>query len=193
MSDPAQSHPLHQTKKSIVKAIIAAFSVASILLVTAILPAEYGVDITGVGSVLGLTDMATEDVALAPRSRDEAQTFQKNSVQLRLAPGQGFEYKLRMKEGETLVYSWSASKELEYDFHGQYENDTSGFFESYRATTGNAAHGSLVAPFEGIHGWFWANRTGEPVVITLTIAGFYEIMGVVGGEEARGVTILSSQ
>ncbi len=39
------------------RATLIAFAVAAALLVTVVMPAEYGVDITGVGRVLGLTDM----------------------------------------------------------------------------------------------------------------------------------------
>jgi len=31
----------------------------------------------------------------------------------------------------------------------------------------------LVAAFDGSHGWFWRNRTGEPVTITLRTTGAY--------------------
>ena len=39
------------------QATILAVGVAAALLVTTILPAEYGIDPTGIGSVLGLTEM----------------------------------------------------------------------------------------------------------------------------------------
>ena len=47
-------------KSTIVAAVVAAF-----LLVIAILPAEYGIDPTGVGKVLGLTKMGEIKISLA--------------------------------------------------------------------------------------------------------------------------------
>ena len=35
------------------------------------------------------------------------------------------------------------------------------------------AHGSFAAPFAGIHGWYWKNRTEGKVTIKLTTTGFY--------------------
>jgi len=45
------------SKKQLNRATLIAAGVAVVLLATTILPAEYGVDPTGVGSVLGLTPM----------------------------------------------------------------------------------------------------------------------------------------
>ena len=35
------------------------------------------------------------------------------------------------------------------------------------------ANGSYVAPFTGIHGWYWENPGTEELIITLSTAGFY--------------------
>ena len=32
---------------------------------------------------------------------------------------------------------------------------------------------TFIAPFEGIHGWFWANHGSEAVTVTLNTAGFF--------------------
>jgi len=31
-----------------------------------------------------------------------------------------------------------------------------------------------VAPFDGVHGWYWLNDSQQPVLLRLQIAGFYE-------------------
>jgi hypothetical protein len=36
-------------------------------------------------------------------------------------------------------------------------------------------HGSLIAPFAGIHGWFLQNQEGESIVVTVRMSGFYEL------------------
>ena len=51
-----------------------------------------------------------------------------------------------------------------------------GYAQSYEkkpATSG--ASGTLNAPFPGIHGWYWENKTDHEVTVTLKSAGFYNI------------------
>jgi hypothetical protein len=47
-------------------------AVAGILLVTCVLPAEYGIDPTGVGRVLGLTQMGEVKMMLAEEAENNA-------------------------------------------------------------------------------------------------------------------------
>ncbi len=35
------------------------------------------------------------------------------------------------------------------------------------------ATSSYTAPFTGIHGWYWQNRTDRPVTLKLTATGFF--------------------
>ena len=44
-----------------------------------------------------------------------------------------------------------------------------------RRTAHDQASGTLTAPFSGIHGWYWENTTDQPVTVTLTTAGFYNL------------------
>lgn len=58
--------------------------------------------------------------------------------------------------------------------NGTFEENTSGTNISYekgRATPSQA--GRLTAAFDGSHGWFWRNRTEEPVTVTLRVRGDY--------------------
>jgi hypothetical protein len=50
---------------SLLRSTLIAAVVAGVLLVTCVLPAEYGVDPTGVGRVLGLTQMGEVKQAMA--------------------------------------------------------------------------------------------------------------------------------
>jgi hypothetical protein len=36
--------------------------------------------------------------------------------------------------------------------------------------------GTLVAAFDGKHGWFWRNRSAENATITLTTKGGYSVL-----------------
>ena len=49
----------------LIKSTFVAIALAALILVTAVLPAEYGIDPTGVGNVLGLTKMGEIKVSLA--------------------------------------------------------------------------------------------------------------------------------
>ena len=58
----------------LVKSTMVAITFAIIILVTAVLPAEYGIDPTGVGNVLGLTKMGEIKVSLAQEAAAEMVT-----------------------------------------------------------------------------------------------------------------------
>ncbi len=53
------------SSRSLLRSTVIALAVAMVLLATVVLPAEYGVDPTGVGRLLGLTEMGEIKVALA--------------------------------------------------------------------------------------------------------------------------------
>jgi len=43
-----------------------------------------------------------------------------------------------------------------------------------RCSTVFVFFGSFVAPFDGIHGWFWRNHSDKPVTIKVKVSGFFE-------------------
>lgn len=57
------------TSRQLIRSTLIAAVVASVLLVTVVMPAEYGVDPTGMGEVLGLTKMGGIKTALAEKAR----------------------------------------------------------------------------------------------------------------------------
>jgi len=59
------------TSRQLIRSTVVAMIVATLLLVTTVLPAEYGIDPTGAGEVLGLTDMGQVKMALAEEMRAE--------------------------------------------------------------------------------------------------------------------------
>jgi len=84
------------------------------------------------------------------------------------------EYKLHLKKGSTLQYSWKTSDEkLFFDFHGEPTGDTTGFFKSFQKNTLSQSSGSLTSEFDGTHGWYWKNNSAKSVVIILKVAGEY--------------------
>ena len=49
----------------------------------------------------------------------QAERFRFDSREIKLQPGEGMEIKYHMRKGAGLVYSWTASAPVLYDFHGQ--------------------------------------------------------------------------
>ena len=177
-----------QTRERIAVAAAAAMFVAGVVLMTAILPAEYGVDPLGTGKLLGLTQIAgaAPDAAVAaaggPTSlepvRPDANVpqqgrFQRDSKSFELGPLESVEYKYQMEKGGSLVYAWTATGKVKSEFHGEPEGAPRGYAEFYEKIDASAANGSFFAPTPGIHGWYWENLGSDPVTVTLTSAGFY--------------------
>lgn len=85
------------------------------------------------------------------------------------------EYKLQLTKGATFEYSWQSDKGmLFFDFHGEPEGDTTGYFKSFDKDTSSQSNGSLTAIFEGTHGWYWKNNNPYPVSITINLNGEYQ-------------------
>ena len=63
---------LAPTSRQLIRSTLLAVVVAALLLVTCVLPAEYGVDPTGVGRLLGLTQMGEVKMALAEEAANNA-------------------------------------------------------------------------------------------------------------------------
>lgn len=187
------------SKKQLNRATLIAAGVAAVLLVTTVLPAEYGVDPTGVGSVLGLTPMGqmkreqaaseanpqaaeanTGDLTLdaepaAPAASAAASGAQSGEVTLTLAPDQGEEVKATMTAGSDMQYEWSTGgPKVNFELHGEELNAAASDYTSYEKGTSAGESGAFRAPFDGTHGWFWRNRTGQPLTITVKATGNFQ-------------------
>ena len=187
------------TSRQLLRATAISAAVATALLVTVVLPAEYAIDPTGIGVKLGFTEMgeikeqlaqeaATDAAATAlaanaavpaPASSTAAAPQPAAASEVRsdvtsvtLEPGQGAEIKATMAEGLRLSYDWSVSGgAVNYDTHA----DAPGIdYHGYDKGQNSAREqGQLVAPFDGKHGWFWRNRGDTPVTVTLRTKGAY--------------------
>ena len=173
--------------------------IASVLLVTVVLPAEYGVDPTRVGSLLGLTEMGrikmqlaaeaeaeeaglavaasapaavTTPALAAPAGLASAPAGQRtDETVITLAHDQGVEIKLVMEEGARVDFTWTSSGgAVNFDTHADRPGTP---YHGYGKGSEQRVEGELVAAFTGSHGWFWRNRTGEPVTIILRTTGAY--------------------
>lgn len=184
------------TKRQLNRATLIAAGVAAVLLVTTVLPAEYGYDPTGIGSVLGLTpmgemkrDQAAEATTDAPAAETETADLtldepaatpaafggQAGEVTLTLAPNEGTEVKATMKAGGEFQYEWSTGgPKVNFELHGEEAGAASDEYTTYEKGTSAGAKGSFRAPFDGTHGWYWRNRTSAPLTVTVKATGAFE-------------------
>jgi hypothetical protein len=184
------------TSRQLVRSTAIAVAVAGALLVTIVLPSEYAIDPTGIGRVLGLTEMGEIKQQLAAEAAEEeaqaaaptpsaipvatspttqAAAARTDEMKLTLAPGEGAEIKVTADAGVAIAFDWAvAGGHVNYDTHGDKIGAPRGFYHGYgkgRQSTGE--RGTLVAAFDGGHGWFWRNRSGAPVTVTLKTSGRY--------------------
>jgi len=104
------------------------------------------------------------------------------TVTVTLKPGKGAEVQAELEAGQGLVFHWSASADVAVDLHGERLGSQSEY-TSYDIEAGQReGAGTLVAPFAGTHGWFWKNRSQQPVTVTVTITGFYKRLVRHGGQ-----------
>ena len=181
------------SSKQLLRSTFIALIVATVLLLTVVLPAEYGIDPTRIGRVLGLTKMGEIKTQLAEeaardRAADEVQTAapqktdshpakpmageKSDELTVTLKPGEGAEIKLAMAKGAKARYEWrSDGGRVNHDTHGDNPGGATHSFSKGREV--EADSGELIAPFDGNHGWFWRNRTGGEVTVTLKVSGEY--------------------
>ncbi len=179
-----------EVRQRLAAAAGAALLVAGLVLVMFVLPAEFAVDPTGVGAKtgllpLGVTGQQVEALTATAGSGATAgaaivvaqeRPVQQETVNFALAPGEGMEYKYRLDKGEALLYSWKSTAPVDVEFHAEPDGGPAGYAQTYeKVPQRTEASGTLTAPFPGIHGWFWDNKTSEPVTVTLTASGFYNM------------------
>ncbi|NQD38261.1 hypothetical protein HPT27_14635 [Permianibacter sp. IMCC34836] len=182
--------------RKLLYASAAAAAAAILILLTAVLPAEFGIDPTGIGEALGLKRVGELKQAHAPTASPSAlpippaatepavteveptaapvSAIQHNEFDITLQPGEGVEYKATMRVGQSMHYRWTTDQgELYFDFHGDAENAKNGEFTSYKEATDSSDSGDFTASFNGIHGWYWKNRTGKVIQVHLQTEGNY--------------------
>lgn len=182
------------TSRQLLGSTFAAIAAAAVILVTVVLPSEYGIDPTGAGRALGLTEMGEIKVQLAEEAAaDRATDAQEGDApaamastqpaaaarsdrnKITLAPGEAAEIKVSAAKGARIAFDWNVSGgNVNYDTHGDPVVKRRGFYHGYgkgKASTGQ--QGTLVAAFDGTHGWYWRNRSGQSVTIHLQTSGTY--------------------
>jgi len=176
---PAGERPDPPSKPKLVLATLAALALAAVILVTVVLPAEYDIDPLGTGEALGLVVLSRPGATPIPVREDGlvalGSSYRTDTRAFALAPGGFVEFKYRLEAGRAMLYSWSASSWVRSEMHSEADGaprGTAEFFEVAERTL--FRHGSYVAPFPGIHGWYWLNEGDDSVTVTLHTAGFFD-------------------
>ena len=187
--ESAPGAPATEVRQRIAVALGAAILVAGLILVVFILPAEFAVDPLGTGARLGLLPLGEVGQQVDALNKTAAtatgqgaivaaqdKPFQQESVDFKLAPREGMEYKYRLDKGEALLYAWSATAPVNFEFHAEPDGAPAGYAQTYEKKSAQTqSSGTLTAPFPGIHGWYWENTTDKEVTVTLKSAGFYNL------------------
>jgi hypothetical protein len=161
----------------------AALLAGGAIVVMFVLPAEYGIDPTGVGKATGLIKIAEPDNIYLERGLKRKGVFTpsdtppspepgaKDHWTFELAPYEGIELKYVIAEGKPVSFFWSATGPLNYDMHAHPFKGGTDLTESYSIEKRDHLGGRYVAAFTGIHGWHWQNRGTQTVRLTLDASG----------------------
>ncbi|MBU2359121.1 MAG: transmembrane anchor protein [Alphaproteobacteria bacterium] len=178
---------------------------AAAILVTIVLPSEYGIDPTGIGGVLGLSEMGDIKTQLADEAEadrlmelesSEAETQSSlgdvlfglfvGSASAQTAEAWTDEYSVTLAPGDgievKLVMEAGAEAEYQWTVDGgvvNFDLHGDGGGENISYEKGRAVPGDegvLTAAFTGNHGWFWRNRDSQDVTVSLLVRGAYSDM-----------------
>ncbi|WP_417261809.1 transmembrane anchor protein [Celeribacter sp.] len=180
---------------------IAAVSAVAIL-VAVVLPAEYGIDPTGVGKVIGLAEMGEIKTQLAEEAEMDRQMMEAEGEQSSLLDDffglfVSAAYAQETQEAEVwrdeitftlapgdsaewkLVMAEGQSAQYRMIVEGGRVNfdlhgHGSGQSVTYEKGRGSTgSEGAILAGFDGEHGWFWRNRDNTDVTVTVQVRGEY--------------------
>ncbi|MEQ9491041.1 MAG: transmembrane anchor protein [Alphaproteobacteria bacterium] len=187
------------TNAQLLRSSIIAIATAIVLAVAVVLPAEYAIDPTGAGRVLGLTEMGeiknqlqeeweadqnhsqapgffhslaqgALGLLVSPAHAQDSGTWM-DEVEFTLQPGDTNEVKMTMNEGDIVEYEMIViGGRVNFDLHGHGGGDSI-TYERGRGSTGS--DGEFAAAFQGGHGWFWRNRDSEAATVTVRVRGVY--------------------
>jgi hypothetical protein len=154
-------HDAHPSGGQLLTFTAIALAIAAVILVTLVLPAEYGVDPTGIGQRLGLASLSARPAAKAapePGKEEPAKEaakgpetaltltlpagggtvwkasrpYRSDELSLTLRPNEGAEIKASMQQGERFVFTWvTDGGAVNFDMHGEEFNAPSDKFTSF--------------------------------------------------------------
>ncbi|OQX96898.1 MAG: hypothetical protein B6I20_13805 [Bacteroidetes bacterium 4572_117] len=201
-------------KNQLIKSVFIALLIGTVVLLTAVLPAEYNIDPIGAGKLFGFSklhkdNVSTEteqannqtvkidvkklklkhvgspaDVIKPTEANNPAPTEQfpeqYDTVKVVVPANKGIEYKFKTLKYASVKYEWATDKDktVFIDFHGEVKQENppkNVFYESYTVAYSNNMAGTLTAPFEGKHGWYFRNYYNEDITVTIVLKGQYKL------------------
>ncbi|MBT4255515.1 MAG: hypothetical protein HOD87_05605 [Gammaproteobacteria bacterium] len=113
---------------------------------------------------------------------DNEPEYRTDIIEIPIFANADLEYMLDMQAGNSVAYSWEAvdladSQSLLAEFHGHTvrTSEEPGDVMFYKQGRGDTSNGYLVAPFNGVHGWYLSNETNNDIKVLLKLSGFYTI------------------
>ena len=147
---------------TLLKATLVSIVAAAIVLIIVVLPAEYGIDPTGIGEATGLTQINNDAVVIIEITdiiggnevmreveipgfgeptplpnptvfQDQAEVPETRTMEVMIPSDRETEVKLYLEEGKVAVYSWSVDQgDVYVDFHGHDPSFGPDFFVRYK-------------------------------------------------------------
>lgn len=190
------------TKAQLFRSSIIAGIGAVVILVTIYLPAEHAIDPTGVGRVLGLTEMGEIKLELAAEAeadrlldeqlgQDQSSSVLDAVFGLFVGTAHAQEVQEDWRDEVTFTLEPGASAEVKMVMEAgnvvdyawtatggrvNFDLHAHGGGESIDYERGRgetAGEGNIEAPFAGNHGWFWRNRDSNAITVTIQLRGEY--------------------
>ena len=206
----------HMSRKGLLLATGGAAAVAAVVLFVGVIPAEFGYDPLGLGKATGISRLwVPDEVTIKNTSGGLAYAheypiaWRTDVIEIPLTSVDGgragyeLEYKVRMRKNAALIYEWkrlarsttTMSMTTSTGAHDAEQTGEDMTVATYRQSNARTIRGSLIAPFDGIHGWFFQNSSIKPVVIRVRIAGFYELIpsGEAGNEAGITANVPAAQ
>lgn len=189
------------TSGQLLKSTLLAVVVAAALLVTVVMPAEYGIDPTGLGRTMGLTEMGEIKQQLAEEaSAEENKSVVDKVIASPVTPVSAVEPEIEapvvpdeplaqkesatftLKPGQAAEYKLAMNKDDQVRYQWQIDqghvnfdthadNKDVSYFGYNKGKKVTEDSGTLTAAFDGKHGWFWRNRSNVTVTVSLNVEG----------------------
>ncbi|MES3020865.1 MAG: transmembrane anchor protein [Pseudomonadota bacterium] len=131
---------------------------------------------TAIAATGGSTVSAPGEQRALTISSKPVNAYRADEMEITLPAGKGLEVKTKLAKGATLIYTWKTknAEKVDHDFHGEPVNAKENEFESFILEDGvSESKGTVIAPFTGVHGWYWKNKSAAPVTLVLKASGFY--------------------
>lgn len=194
------------SSKQLLRSTLIALAAAIAILLTVVLPSEYAIDPTGIGRMLGLTEMGEIKAQLAKETAADAATdaaAARAAAQPAAPSGAGTTFAtaqpaapaaetwrdemqvvLTPGQGAEIKLVMKAGEKAEFSWVAQggvvnfdTHGDGGGRSISYEKGRGMPSDdGVLEAAFDGNHGWFWRNRGTSDVTVIVRARGQYAEM-----------------